>query len=97
MAGVPTGRTGRTLAELEEHEAAAARAARTRPPPAPAWKLSAPRAGGGAHADAVHPGDCGMGGRRTWTMTRDRAPRALPEDGTTACPYCRPDRELGVL
>ncbi|MET7526851.1 DUF6233 domain-containing protein [Streptomyces sp900116325] len=30
-------------------------------------------------------------------MTREQALRALTEDGITACPYCRPDRELGVL
>ena len=30
-------------------------------------------------------------------MTREQALRALTEDGITACRYCRPDRELGVL
>ncbi|MGW1735322.1 DUF6233 domain-containing protein, partial [Streptomyces sp. NPDC001999] len=44
-----------------------------------------------------HTGDCGMGGKRTKPMTREQALRALTEDGITACPYCRPDRELGVL
>ncbi|MGW3752729.1 DUF6233 domain-containing protein [Streptomyces sp. NPDC005134] len=91
------GRTDRTIAELEEREATAARAARTLPPPAPDWKLSLLRAGGTSHADAVHTGDCGMGGKRTKPMTREQALRALTEDGITACPYCRPDRELGVL
>ncbi|MGW3715586.1 DUF6233 domain-containing protein [Streptomyces sp. NPDC005133] len=88
------GRTDRTIAELE---AAAARAARTLPPPAPDWKLSLLRAGGTSHADAVHTGDCGMGGKRTKPMTREQALRALTEDGITACAYCRPDRELGAL
>ncbi|MGW1736284.1 DUF6233 domain-containing protein, partial [Streptomyces sp. NPDC001999] len=53
--------------------------------------------GGTSHADAVHTGDCGMGGKRTKPMTREQALRALTEDGITACAYCRPDRELGVL
>lgn len=55
------------------------------------------RAGGSNQADAVHTGDCGMGGKRTQVMTREQALRALTQDGVTACPYCRPDRELGVL
>ncbi|QNE74673.1 hypothetical protein F0344_08665 [Streptomyces finlayi] len=91
------GRTERTIAELEEHEAAAARAARVLPPPAPGWKLSMLRAADGAHADAVHTDDCGMSGKQTRPMTRAQALRALTEDGITACPYCRPDRDLGVL
>ncbi|WP_406409112.1 DUF6233 domain-containing protein [Streptomyces sp. NBC_01643] len=36
-------------------------------------------------------------GKRTKPMTREQALRALTEDGIMACPYCRPDRELGVL
>ncbi|MFI6609710.1 DUF6233 domain-containing protein [Streptomyces sp. NPDC050507] len=91
------GRTDRTIAELEERDAAAARAAHVLPPPAPSWKLSVLRVSGGAQADAVHTGDCGMSGKRTQAMTREQALRALTEGGITACPYCRPDRELGVL
>ncbi|MFB6706380.1 DUF6233 domain-containing protein [Streptomyces sp. NPDC056333] len=91
------GRTDRTVAELEEREPAAARAARILPSPAPDWKLSLLRAGGTSHADAVHTGDCGMGGKRAKPLTREQALRALTEDGITACAYCRPDRELGVL
>ncbi|MFF5894366.1 DUF6233 domain-containing protein [Streptomyces argenteolus] len=91
------GRTDRTIAELEQREAAAARAARTLPPPEPSWKLSVLRAGAGARPDAVHTGDCGMGGGSTRPMTREQALRALTEDGIPACPYCRPDRDLGVL
>ncbi|MFI8002762.1 DUF6233 domain-containing protein [Streptomyces sp. NPDC086010] len=91
------GRTDRTIAELEEREASAVRAARAKPPPVAGWKLSVLRAGGGNQADSVHTGDCGMGGKRTEAMTREQALRALTQDGVTACPYCRPDRELGVL
>ncbi|MET7786718.1 DUF6233 domain-containing protein [Streptomyces sp900116325] len=36
-------------------------------------------------------------GKRTKPMTREQALRALTEDGIMACPYCRRDRELGVL
>ncbi|MEU8673120.1 DUF6233 domain-containing protein [Streptomyces sp. NPDC048560] len=91
------GRTDRTIAELEEQQAAAARAARVLPPPAPGWKLSMLRTGGRAHADAVHTDDCGMSGKQTQPMTREQALRALTEDGIEACPFCRPDRDLGVL
>ncbi|WP_328906114.1 DUF6233 domain-containing protein [Streptomyces sp. NBC_00234] len=91
------GRTDRTIAELEAREAAAARTRHVLPPPAPAWKLSMLRTGTGTHADAVHVGDCGMSGRRTQPMTREQALRALTADGITACPFCRPDRDLGVL
>ncbi|MFD9999847.1 DUF6233 domain-containing protein [[Kitasatospora] papulosa] len=91
------GRTDRTIAELEEREAAAARTRRKQRPPAPTWKLSVLRAGGGAQADAVHMGDCSMSGTRTQAMSREQALRTLTEHGITACPYCRPDRELGVL
>ncbi|MGX1886240.1 DUF6233 domain-containing protein [Streptomyces sp. NPDC055287] len=91
------GRTDRTIAELEAREALAVRAARTLPPAAPEWKLSLLRTGHGAQVDAVHTGDCAMSGKRTQSMTHEQALRALTEDGITACPYCRPDRELGVL
>ncbi|MEV7403306.1 DUF6233 domain-containing protein [Streptomyces sp. NPDC091267] len=91
------GRTDRTIAELEEREAAATRTARTLPPSAPEWKLSMLRTGSRSHADAVHTGDCGMSGKRTQSMTREQALRAITEGGVTACPYCRPDRDLGVL
>ncbi|MFF4247858.1 DUF6233 domain-containing protein [Streptomyces sp. NPDC001822] len=91
------GRTDRTIAELEEREASAVRAARVLPPTVPGWKLSVLRSGDGNRPDAVHTGDCGMAGKRTQAMTREQALRALTQDGVTACPYCRPDRELGVL
>ncbi|MET8858450.1 DUF6233 domain-containing protein [Streptomyces sp. NPDC004579] len=93
-------RTDDTIAELERQEAAAQRATRTSPPPPRGWKLAMRRAGGdgtGAAPDAVHTGDCGMAGKNTRPLAREQALRAITEDGVTACPYCRPDTDLGVL
>ncbi|MCX4819686.1 DUF6233 domain-containing protein [Streptomyces sp. NBC_01142] len=90
-------RTDETIAELEKQEAAAARAARTLPPRVPEWRLSMQRAGGRPTPDAVHTSDCGMAGNATRPLTREQALRAITEDGITACPYCRPDTDLGVL
>ncbi|MER5380752.1 DUF6233 domain-containing protein [Streptomyces sp. NPDC002688] len=91
-------RTDDTIAELERQEVMATRAARTLPPPPRGWKLALRRAGGGkATPDAVHTGDCGMAGKNTKPLAREQALRALTEDGVTACPYCRPDTDLGVL
>ncbi|WP_328671756.1 DUF6233 domain-containing protein [Streptomyces sp. NBC_00328] len=60
--------------------------------------------GGRGHAcgphvapDAVHTGDCGMAGENTRPLAREQALRAITEDGVTACPYCRPDTDPGVL
>ncbi|MCX4988144.1 MULTISPECIES: DUF6233 domain-containing protein [unclassified Streptomyces] len=91
-------RTDDTIAELERQEVMATRAARTLPPPPRGWKLAMRRAGDGkATPDAVHTGDCGMAGKNTKPLAREQALRALTEDGVTACPYCRPDTDLGVL
>ncbi|MFC5805691.1 DUF6233 domain-containing protein [Streptomyces formicae] len=90
-------RTDETIAELERKEAAGARASRTLPPPEPEWKLSMRRAGGKPAPDAVHASDCGMAGESTKVLTREQALRTLTEDGIAACPYCRPDNDLGVL
>ncbi|MFE7030216.1 DUF6233 domain-containing protein [Streptomyces sp. NPDC057621] len=92
-------RTDDTIAELERQEAAAARATRTPPSPssAPGWKLALRRAGGRPAPDAVHTSDCGMAGKNTRPLPREQALRALTEDGISACPYCRPDNDLGVL
>ncbi|MFJ7968061.1 DUF6233 domain-containing protein [Streptomyces sp. NPDC096324] len=93
-------RTDDTIAELERQEVAAQRVARTSPPPPRGWKLAMRRAGGdgtGATPDAVHTGDCGMAGKNTRPLAREQALRAITEDGVTACPYCRPDTDLGVL
>ncbi|UUN29460.1 DUF6233 domain-containing protein [Streptomyces sp. FIT100] len=91
-------RTDETVAELERKEAAAAvRASRALPSPEPGWKLSVRRAGGGPAPDPVHGNDCGMAGTSTKVLTREQALRALTEDGVAACPYCRPDNDLGVL
>jgi len=44
----------------------------------------------------VHVGGCHMIGKRHRGINRDEALRTLA-DGVDACPYCRPDTELGVL
>ncbi|WP_328493692.1 DUF6233 domain-containing protein [Streptomyces sp. NBC_00414] len=90
-------RTDDTIAELERQEAATARTARTPPSPTPGWKLAMRRAGGRPSPDAVHTSDCGMAGKNTRPLPREQALRALTQDGVTACPYCRPDNDLGVL
>ncbi|GHA43659.1 hypothetical protein GCM10010372_49600 [Streptomyces tauricus] len=90
-------RTDDTIAELERQEAATARTARTLPSSTPGWKLALRRAGGRPTPEAVHTGDCGMAGKNTRPLPREQALRALTEDGITACPYCRPDNDLGVL
>ncbi|MFE1801922.1 MULTISPECIES: DUF6233 domain-containing protein [unclassified Streptomyces] len=90
-------RTDDTIAELERQEAAAARATRTPPSATPGWKLALRRAGGRPAPDAVHTSDCGMAGKNTKPLPREQALRALTEDGISACPYCRPDNDLGVL
>ncbi|MGW2560074.1 DUF6233 domain-containing protein [Streptomyces sp. NPDC001514] len=90
-------RTDETIADLERQEVAAARAARTAAPPQPGWKLAMRRAGGKSTPDAVHAGDCGMAGQHTKPLAREQALRAITEDGIPACPYCRPDTDLGVL
>ncbi|MEU3918973.1 DUF6233 domain-containing protein [Streptomyces sp. NPDC029004] len=90
-------RTDETIAELERLEAAADRAARTQPPAPPGWKLAMQRPGGRPTPDAVHTSDCGMTGTHTKPLTREQALRAITEEGITACPYCRPDTDLGVL
>ncbi|MEU9013204.1 DUF6233 domain-containing protein [Streptomyces sp. NPDC048479] len=90
-------RTDESIAELERQETAAVRTARTLPPREPAWKLSMLRAGGKPSPDAVHTSDCRMAGNPTKQLTREQALRALTQDGIRACPYCRPDTDLGVL
>ena len=90
-------RTDDTIAELERQEVDAARTARTLPSPTPGWKLAIQRAGGNPTPDAIHTGDCGMAGKNTKPLTREQARHAITEGGITACPYCRPDTDLGVL
>lgn len=78
--------------QAEEHREAAAR--RT-PLPVPDWVLGHLRLGKTSRPDGVHLGDCGMA-YAPKALTRVQALAALAE-GIKACPYCRPDRELGVL
>lgn len=40
--------------------------------------------------------NCRMAGRHTRPMAREQARRAIAEDGMAACPYHRPDTELGA-
>ncbi|WP_413759132.1 DUF6233 domain-containing protein [Streptomyces sp. MMBL 11-3] len=91
-------RTDDTIAELERQEVVAARAVRTAvASPASGYRLAVRRAGGAPTPESVHRHDCGMAGKHTRPLERDQALRALTEDGVTACPYCRPDTDLGVL
>ncbi|MEV0602291.1 DUF6233 domain-containing protein [Streptomyces sp. NPDC050315] len=63
--------------------------------PPPEWKLERERLGGrDAPPVYVHVGDCGMG--KGAGITREQALQALAE-GISACPFCRPDTELGVI
>lgn len=79
-------------AELEEERARhqAVRAAL----PAAGWKVEAQRMLADGRPWRVHHGDCAMGKGRP--CPRDEARRLLAE-GVEACPYCRPDADLGVL
>ncbi|MFE9372226.1 DUF6233 domain-containing protein [Streptomyces sp. NPDC006711] len=85
--------TRRWIAAEEER----ATAARRTPPPVPDWVIAYQRSGTGPVAEGVHVGGCGMAAGRTEAVTREQALRALTVDAVPACPYCRPDSELGVL
>ncbi|MFF3687510.1 DUF6233 domain-containing protein [Streptomyces sp. NPDC002187] len=61
----------------------------------PDWMLER-GIGQGAPPVAVHVGGCHMAGKRTETLERDQAVRALT-DGVEACSHCRPDTALGLL
>ncbi|MEU6048926.1 DUF6233 domain-containing protein [Streptomyces xanthochromogenes] len=80
----------------KEEERQAAEVRRT-PPPTPDWVIAYQRRGAGPVADGVHVGDCHMATGRTQAATREQAVRALTVGAVPACPYCRPDSELGVL
>ncbi|MFF1341157.1 DUF6233 domain-containing protein [Streptomyces sp. NPDC058290] len=71
-------------------------AARLPPPAPPEWELEADLA---KRPVRVHVGGCTMGGKglRSRAITRGDALRLLGVDRLEACPYCRPDAELGVL
>ncbi|MCT9009978.1 DUF6233 domain-containing protein [Streptomyces rhizosphaerihabitans] len=47
--------------------------------------------------DAVHTDGCGTAGKNTKPLAREQTLRVITEDGVTACPYCRPDTDPGVL
>lgn len=87
-------RLDRWIAAEEEREAANGR--RT-PPPPPDWVVAYQRSARGPVADGIHRGDCHMATGRTEPLTREQAIRALTTEIIPACPYCRPDTDLGVL
>ncbi|MFI8499482.1 DUF6233 domain-containing protein [Streptomyces sp. NPDC085524] len=70
--------------------------ARLPPAPPPEWELELDLS---KHPTKVHVGGCTMGGKgfRSRPVTRTDALRLLGVDRLEACPYCRPDAELGVL
>lgn len=73
----------------ERAQQQAVRAARTKA----GWKIERQRMMGDRTPWRVHHGDCPMGKGRA--CSRDDARRLLTE-GTDACPYCRPDVDLGL-
>lgn len=78
-----------------EEQRLAELSARLPPAPPPGWELELDL---GRRPTRVHVGGCTMGGTdfRRHALTRDAALHALAEQ-LEACPYCRPDIELGVL
>lgn len=70
--------------------------ARLPPTPPAEWELELDL---GRHPSKVHVGGCSMGGKgfRSRAVSRADALRLLGVDRLEACPYCRPDAELGVL
>jgi hypothetical protein len=79
-----------------EEQRLAEQSARLPPAPPPDWELEADLA---KRPVRVHVGGCTMGGKglRSRAITRGDALRLLGVDRLEACPYCRPDAELGVL
>ncbi|MFG2144145.1 DUF6233 domain-containing protein [Streptomyces sp. NPDC048696] len=80
----------------QERQRAAEEAARRPLPPPPDWVLAYQRTGRGPTPEAVHVGGCSMAPGQPKAITREQALAALA-DGVSACEYCRPDTELGVL
>jgi hypothetical protein len=82
------------IAAAEKREAERQHGIEHRPPP-PDWLLEH-----SLNRDAppvyVHAGSCHMAGKRSKSVDRSTALRALTE-GIDACPHCRPDSELGYL
>ena len=83
------------MARLRKEQEQQARAEAVRVERAPDWLIEY-----GLNRDAipnaVHTGDCSMAGKRSKGVDSDTARRALA-GGVTACSFCRPDTELGIL
>ncbi|MFD4392607.1 DUF6233 domain-containing protein [Streptomyces sp. NPDC058495] len=62
----------------------------------PTWVLGYLRERGRPVPDRVHLGDCGMAAKHTEPLSRDQARGILAEGTVAACPYCRPENELGL-
>ncbi|GAA3044180.1 hypothetical protein GCM10017562_01340 [Streptomyces roseofulvus] len=82
------------IAEIEAREAAL-RPQRPRPE-GPAWVLGYLRERGRPVPDRVHLADCRMAAKHTAPLGRDQARAVLAEGKVPACPFCRPDTELGL-
>lgn len=88
------GHVQRAIAEVEAAEAIRANTLPVHAPPVE-FRLGDPRPiRGRREPPLLHTGDCRMGGGQP--VTRSQALEALTGD-VAACPYCRPDTELGVL
>ncbi|MFF3620085.1 DUF6233 domain-containing protein [Streptomyces sp. NPDC002467] len=87
-------RVRQQIADAEKRHAEVA--ARLPPAPPPDWELELDLS---KHPSMVHVGGCTMGGKgfRSRPVSRTDALRLLCVDRLEACPYCRPDAELGVL
>jgi hypothetical protein len=86
-------RVRQQIAAVEAQEAAAA--ARREPVPQPDWLIEQ-GIGAGRRPVRVHTGECWDASKRCHPAVADQVRRALVE-GIEACPYCRPDAELGFL
>ncbi|MEV6696608.1 DUF6233 domain-containing protein [Streptomyces sp. NPDC051453] len=86
-------RTRRWTAAEERRETERQRGARARPP-APDWLIEMGL--GGRDPVYVHVGGCHMAGKRSRSVDRNQALRAVTE-GVNVCPHCRSDTELGAL
>ncbi|MFD8014299.1 DUF6233 domain-containing protein [Streptomyces sp. NPDC058955] len=82
------------IAEIEARQAAL-RPQRTIPE-GPTFVLGYLRERGRPVPDRVHLGDCSMAARHTDPLTRDQARGILAEGKVAACPFCRPETELGL-
>lgn len=86
----------RVRQQIAAAEAAAEQTARLPTALAPDWELELDLS---RRPAVVHIGGCAMAGKgfRARPLTREEALRALGVERIPACPYCGPDRELGVL